>query len=169
MTNWGAPLGSICVRRQSSRRLSSLPCYVTLGPAFSPNIIIISSPLPLLVILLVLTWFNGVVQLFYSMSPLVFPSIHASLLPLYPPLGTQRHPSPSPLLLPPFFSSISLPSFTVIGCLLLLSLLPFSLPCSHSCCCVCQCSSFSSRGRRRLGCEIKPTLAIITELASCPC
>lgn len=65
------------------------------------------------------------------------------------PLGTQRHPT-----IPSSFSLFHLPPplLTVIGCLLLLSLLPYSLPC----CRVCQCSSCSSRERRRRRLKCKP-------------
>lgn len=87
-------------------------------------------------------------------------------LPLSPSWDTKTPPPYSFLL---FSLPSPSPLFTVIGCLLLLSLLPSSLPCSLPCCCVCQCSSCSSRGRRRLSCKPKLTLAIITELASNLC
>lgn len=165
LTSWGAPLGCIYVR---GRVAEGCP----------PSLVMSLSALPLAPISFpshcLLTFFLfslGFMKLFHYFIPSLLLSFPPYMLPLclsVPLLGHKDTPPPPPYSFLPFFSSISLPSFTVIGCLLLLSLLPSSLPCSRSCCCVCQCSSFSSRERRRLGCKIKPTLAIITELASCP-
>lgn len=82
-------------------------------------------------------------------SSLVLPLSPVHLAPSLPPPSLswgQRHPRL--LLLPSFLSSVSLPPFTSIGCLLLHfpSLLWFFPPLeSHSSCCllcicVCQCS-----------------------------
>lgn len=82
-------------------------------------------------------------------SSLVLPLSPVHLAPSLPPPSLswgQRHPRL--LLLPSFLSSVSLPPFTSIGCLLLRfpSLLWFFPPLeSHSSCCllcicVCQCS-----------------------------
>lgn len=161
MTNWVAPQGCICVRGRIAKGNTALPhlCHsqlFCLMPLFLPVSHLFSWRL------IILFRLSSCLSL-----RICFPSTSCTSGSLYPPPGTQRHPPPYSFLL--FSLPSPSPLFTVIGCLLLLSLLPSSLPCSLPCCCVCQCSSCSSRGRRRLSCKPKPTLAIITELASNLC